>query len=143
MPFTLPTWAAAKLFLKSKKFIIPAIAVALLLAIGGGTYAYLNHQTHEAVKTAVTQSDSKATIKTYQTNDAINARTQEIDRKADDLRNQTTKDFTNARNHVQAAPPQDRNAQAPALLIDTLNELDRLRSSRDAGGVPDPQAAAG
>lgn len=139
----LPAWAAAKLFFKSKKFLIPAAVITLLLAIGGGTYFYLNHQTKELVATKVEQVNSQATIKSYETKDAINTRTIVIDRKFDDLRVRTAQDYTNARNKVEAAPQEDRDAQAPHLLIDTLNDLDRLRRDRDAGGVPDPDVPVG
>ena len=143
MPFALPTWAAVKLFMKSKKFLIPLAVVLLLAAIGGGTYAYLNHSKNEAVAAAVQQADGKATIKTYETKEKIDRRTADIDRKFDDLRVQTTKDYANVRNQVQQAPAEERDAQAPSILIDTLNELDRLRNNRESGGVPDAAVPVG
>lgn len=136
-------WAAAKLFMKSKKFLIPLAIVALLLAIGGGTYFYLKHQTNEAVEAAVEQADSNATITTYKTKDTINTRTVEIDRHFNDLRDRTTQDYANARNNVESAPQEEREAQAPRLLIDTLNQLDRLRAGRESGGVPDADVPVG
>ncbi len=141
--FTLPTWAAAKLFLKSKKFLIPFAIIALLIAVGGGTYFYLNHQKNEAVTAAVTQADSKATIKSYETKDAIATRVIVVDRKFDDLHNRTVKDYANVRTTIETAPVEERDAQAPRLIVDTLNELDRLRASRDESGVPDPVLPVG
>ena len=134
---------AVKSFFTSKKFLIPAAVIALLLAVGGGTYYYLNHQTKELVATKVEQAGNQATIKSYETKDAITTRTIVIDQKFDDLRVRTAQDYTNARNKVEAAPQADRDAQAPALLIDTLNDLDRLRRDRDAGGVPDSDVPVG
>lgn len=139
----LPTWAAAKLFFKSKKFLIPAAVIALLLAIGGGTYFYLNHQQKQAVEAAVTSVNDKATIQTYHTKEIINTRTVEVDRRFDALQRQTIEDYANVRNQIQNAPEAARDAQAPALLIDTLNELDRLRQQRNTGGVPDADVPVG
>lgn len=134
---------ALKGFFTSKKFLIPAAIVLLVLAIGGGTYFYLNKSKNEAVATAVKAADSNATIKSYETKDAIETRTIVIDRRFDDLQRQTIKDYANVRNTVQNAPETDRNAQAPDLLIDTLNQLDRLRANRDQSGVPDADIPAG
>lgn len=139
----LPAWAAVKLFMKSKKFLIPLAVVLLLAAIGGGTYAYINHSKNEAVAAAVAGADSKATIQTYETKDTINNRNVEVDRKFDELRDQTTKDYSNARNRIQQAPAEDRTAQAPRIIIDTLNDLDRLRASREPAGVPDADLPVG
>lgn len=139
----LPAWAGIRMFLGSKKFLIPAAVIALLLAIGGGTYFYLNHQQKQAVAAAVETADTKATIQSYQTKDQIETRTIIIDRKFDDLQRQTIKDYANVRNQVQSAPVPERDAQAPALLIGTLNELDRLRAARDADRVPDSELPVG
>jgi len=140
---SIPTWAAAKLFFKSKKFLIPAAIITLLLAIGGGTYLYLNHQQKEAVSAAVEAADSNATIQTYETKETINTRTIEVDRRFEDLQRQTIKDYANVRNQIEDAPVEERDAQAPPLLIDTLNELDRLRQQRNTGGVPDADVPVG
>lgn len=139
----LPAWATAKLFFKSKKFLIPAAAVTLLLAVGGGTYFYLNHQTKELVASKVEQVNSQATIKSYETKDAINSRTIVIDRKFDDLRVRTAQDYSHARNKIETAPPAEKDAQAPRLLIDTLNDLDRMRADRDSDRVPDTDIPVG
>lgn len=139
-----PTWAAIRLFLGSKKFLIPAAVVALLLAVGGGTYFYLNHQTKQVVATAVENVNKDATIKSYEAKDEIGNRVIVIDRKYDALREQTVKDYANVRNTIQDAPASERDAQAPRILIDTLNELDRLRSEReDPSGVPDADVPVG
>lgn len=144
MPLHIPTWLAVKSFFGSKKFLIPAAIIALLLAVGGGTYYYLNHQTKEAVTTAVAGAAKDATIKSYETKDAIQNRVIVIDRKFDDLHDRTVRDYANVRNTIEAAPISERDAQAPRLIIDTLNELDRLRSEReDTGGVPDADVPVG
>lgn len=141
--FTVPTWAAAKLFFKSKKFLIPAVTIALLLAVGGGTYYYLTNQQEKAVTEAVKSADANATIRTYETKEVIYERTIEVDRKFDALEDQTIKDYSNVRNQIETAPPEVRDAQAPALLIDTLNELDRVRRQRETSGVSDPDVPVG
>jgi citrate lyase gamma subunit len=139
----LPAWAGIKLFLRSKKFLIPLAIVTLLLSVGAGTYFYLNHQQEQAVAAAVKTADDKATIQTYETKEIINTRTIEVDRRFDDLQRQTIKDYANVRNQIEAAPVEERDAQAPALIIDTLNELDRLRQRRNEGGVPDADVPVG
>lgn len=140
---SLPAWATVRAFFGSRRFLIPLGIVLFLLAIGGGTYYYLNQQQKRAVATAVEAADSKATIKSFETKDAIETRTIIIDRRFDDLQRQTIKDYANVRNTVQTAPVDQREAQAPALLIDTLNQLDRLRQARDASGVPDTELPVG
>lgn len=140
---SLPAWATVKAFLGSRRFLIPLAIVLLLLAIGGGTYYYLNQQQKQAVAAAVKAADSEATIKSFETKDAIETRTIVIDRRFENLQRQTIKDYANVRNTVQAAPVDQREAQAPALLIDTLNQLDRLRQSRDANRILDAELPVG
>ena len=139
----LPAMVGIRAFLGSKKFLIPLAIITLLLAIGGGTYFYLNHQQEEAVAAAVETADSNATIRTYETKEIINTRTIEVDRRFDELQRQTIEDYNNVRNQIENAPVEERDAQAPAILVDTLNELDRLRQQRDSGGVPDADVPVG
>ena len=142
----LPALPAGKViwaFLGSRKFLIPLAVVLLLLAIGGGTYYYLNQQQKQAVATAVEAADSKATIASYETKDTIERRTVIIDRKFNDIQRQTTEDYANVRNSIQDAPIDERKAQAPALLIDTLNRLDSMRAARDESGISDAELPAG
>lgn len=139
----IPAMVGIRAFLGSRKFLIPLAIVLLLLAIVGGTYLYLNKQQEQAVTAAVEAADSKATIKSYETKDAIESRTIVIDRRFEDLQRQTTKDYTNVRNDINNAPVEERDAQAPVLIIDTLNELDRLRQQRNASGVPDADVPVG
>lgn len=107
------------------------------LALGVGTYFYLKESTANQVEQAVTNANQGATIKTYQTREEAEAafadRVQPIEKKAE----QTRRDYQNVRNQVQQRPQSERQAAAPPLLIDTLNELDRLRSTRDEGAVSD------
>jgi hypothetical protein len=139
----LPAMVGIKAFLGSKKFLIPVAIITLLLAIGGGTYFYLNHQQKEAVTAAVEAADSNATIQTYETKEIINTRTIEVDRRFEELQRQTIEDYNNVRNQINNAPPADLASPAPPLLIDTLNELDRLRQQRRTGGVPDADVPVG
>lgn len=142
----LPTFAVAKAFLTSKKFLIPAAIVALLLAIGGGTYLYLKHQTSEAVTSAVEKAGASATIQTYQTNDQVSGAYDIIDQKADATERQTIKDYQYVTYRIDAAPAEQKDAAVPPIIIDTLNELDRLRALRDAGpagGVSDAEVPSG
>jgi len=143
MALALPALVGVKAFLGSKKFLIPMAIITLLLAIGGGTYFYLNHQQEQAVEAAVETADAKATIQTYETKEIINTRTIEVDRRFDDLQRQTIKDYSNVRNQIETAPVEEREAQAPALLVDTLNQLDRMRQQRRTGGVPDTDVPVG
>lgn len=139
----LPALTGIKLFFSSKKYLIPLAVVLLVAAIGGGTYFYLKHQTQEAVTTAVEGANSKATIETYRTKEIITTRVVEVDKKFDDLRDRTTQDYANARNQLETAPEADRKAQASPVVVGTLNELDRLRASRDSDRVPEPDVPAG
>lgn len=129
----LPVVARLKSFFTSKRFLIPAAIIALLLAIGGGTYLYLNKQTKEAVTSAVQQADSKATIHTLETVTKVQDATITIDVKMDKLREQTIRDYTNVQSKIDTAPAVEREAQVPVIIIDTLNELDRLRGTREPG----------
>lgn len=125
----------AKAVLTSKWFWA---AIFLVGVIGGVTYT-LNHWKDDAVETAVAGADDKSTIQTYETQETIDGRTQDIDRQYTKRREQTIKDYAHARNRLQTSPEAERNAQAPSVLIDTLNELDRLRVARESDGVPDPE----
>jgi hypothetical protein len=127
-------------FFKSKWLYI-ALAV---IAVGGGTYLYLQHDKKEAVTTAVKAADTTATIKSQAADIVVTTRNQAVDQKMDRLKVQTVKDFTNARATLQAAPASDRDAQAPRVIIDTINDLDRLRAGRDdAGTVSNTEVPAG
>lgn len=118
-------------FFTSKKFLIPLAIVSLLLAIGGGTYFFLNKSKNEAVATAVKGENTKATVQSLETLTKVQDATITIDVKMDKLRDQTIRDYSNVQNRIDNAPIDQRQAQTPALIIDTLNELDRLRSARD------------
>lgn len=122
----------------------PLFYVALaLLALGGGTYAYLNHSQHEAVKAAVAGADSAATIQTYQTKDQAEAALVPLQEKEQAKAAQTQKDYANVRTVIVTAQAPQRNAQVPRLVIDTLNDLERLsRSREDAGAVSQPDVHA-
>jgi len=112
------------------------VALAVL-ALGVGTYFYLKESTANQIEQAVTNANQGATIKTYQTREEAEAvfadRVQPMEQKAE----QTRRDYQNVRNQVQQRPQPERQAAAPPLIIDTLNELDRLRSARDEGAVSD------
>lgn len=129
------TLVAVKAFLTSKKFLIPAAIIAFLLAVGTGTYLYLDHQTEERIEEAVDAADANATIQTLETEGKIRDRSDEIDSKMDELERQTIKDTESVRNQVKNAPKDWRTAPADPVLVDTINELDRLRRNRYANRV--------
>lgn len=140
----LPAWAGIKLFLKSKKFIIGLIVIALIGAVGFGTYKFLNRQVDDKVELAVGKANDDATIQTYETQGQIDTRTIIIDAQMDRLREQTIRDYSNVQNQIQFAPADQKAAPVPPLIIDTLNSLDRLRNDREnKGGVPEPDVPAG
>lgn len=115
----------------------PLFYVALaLLALGVGTYFYLDHAQNKAVATAVANNNSKATIQAYQTKDQAEAQLVPIQAKEQAKTAQTQKDYTNVRTVIVTAQAPQRNAQVPRLVIDTLNDLDRLSAARDASAVP-------
>lgn len=140
----LPAWAGIKLFLKSKKFIIGLIVIALIGAVGFGTYKFLNRQVDDKVELSVDKANNDATIQTYETQGQIDTRTIIIDAQMDRLRDQTIRDYSNVQNQIQFAPADQKAAPVPPLIIDTLNSLDRLRNDReDKGGVPQSDVPAG
>lgn len=126
----------------TSKWLYVGLAV---LALAGGTYMTLNHWKSQAVTTAVKGADQTATVQSQKAGLAADKGAQQVDQKMDKLKVQTVKDYTNARATLRAAPQADRDAQAPAVIIDTINDLDRLRSGRDANpsAVPDPDVPVG
>lgn len=143
MAIQLPAAAAVKAFFLSKKFLIPAAIIALLLAIGAGTYFYLNKQTDEKVETAVEQADMRATNQTLETASEVQNATATIDVKMDQLRNQTIRDYQYVQSRIESAPVEQRQAPVAPLIIDTLNDLDRLREARGADRVSDAELPSG
>jgi hypothetical protein len=130
-------------FFTSKKFLIPAAIIALLLAIVGGTYLAINHQTKQAVAAAVTNVNTTATVQTLQKQAQIQTQYDVITVIGNHQREQITKDYTNVKNTISNAPVAQREAPVPALIINTLNELDRLSlRRRDAGTIP-PDSTTG
>lgn len=128
-----------KALFKSPVFYV----VLAFIAIGGGTYLYLKNDKKEAVAEAVQHADSEATVRTYKAKERVSQKAQAIDDRFDALATQTAKDYAHARAQIDVAPTAERDAQAPALLIDTLNQLDRLRGERDANAVPDADVPVG
>jgi hypothetical protein len=118
----------------------PLFYVALaVLAIGGGTYFTLNHWKNQAVTTAVAGADANATIKTYQTKEQAEAALVPLQEKEQAKAAQTQKDYTNVRTIIVTAPAPQRNAQVPRLVIDTVNDLERVSRERNAASaVPQP-----
>lgn len=119
----------------------PLFYVALaLLALGVGTYVYLDHQTKQAVSSAVQNADSNATIATYQTKEEAEDRLIPLEEKAEQKADQTRKDYAHVRTTIVTATPSSRDAQAPRILVDTVNELERLsRQREDSDRVPDAE----
>ena len=112
--------------------------ILALFALAGGTYAYLNHSTNQQVAAAVKGSNAAATIQTYQTKDAAEAALVPLQQKSAEKAAQTQKDYEHVRRIIYTAPQSDRQAQAPRLIVDTLNELERLSRTRDESPVPAP-----
>ncbi len=144
IPFLAPA-AALKVgsFFKnllSSKWLYVALA---FVALAGGTYLYLKHDKKEAVAAATTGANQKATNVALGTQAAVTDRQQAVEQKFIILREQTIKDYSNARATLNAAPADERQAPAPRLIIDTLNDLDRLRSARDPLAVPDAEVPVG
>lgn len=133
----LETFLASAAIGKAKKAISgllhqPLFYVALLLlAVGTGTYFYLNHQTNQAVKAAVANADSTATIQTYKTKEEAEGRLVPLQEKEQQKAEQTQKDYAHVRTTIVTAPSSSRDAQAPRILVDTVNELERLSRSRE------------
>lgn len=122
--------------LKSKWLYI----ILAVIAIGGGTYAYLNHSTNQAVASAVANSDAKATIDTYKTRDQAEAALIPLNEKAEAKAEQTRKDYQHVRQQVYSHSAPERSQIAPPLIIDTLNDLERMsRSREDTDGVSDAE----
>lgn len=146
MVLALPAASAVKGFFLSKKFLIPAAILALFLAVGAGTYFYIKNQTDEKVTAAVETANSTATIKTFETLDQVTSAYSTIDQKADAKERQTIKDYQYVTYRIESAPMEQKTAPVPPLIIDTLNELDRLRAVREAGhesGIPDAEVPVG
>lgn len=123
-------------------------AALIVIAVGTGTFFYLRWDKENAVEqatvTATTTANQTATVASLEAQTETQQRTQVIDRNYTRLREQTAKDFTNARNFVETQPVEERDAQAPRVLVDTLNELDRLRQGRaDANPVLDAEPPVG
>lgn len=122
-------------------------AALAFIAVGTGTFFYLKHDKENAVEqatiTATENANTNATIRSYETQGEITERVIVIDQNYAAMREQTAKDYANARSTVQNAPVEERDAQAPALLIDTLNELDRLHQARRPDRVHQSESPVG
>lgn len=129
----------------SSKWLYVVLAFA---AIAGGTYFYLKNDKADAVDqatvTATEKANTTATVQSLEAQTKASDRGAVVDREYIVLREQTAKDYTNARNTVETAPAESRDAPAPPLLIDTLNELDRLHQQREhPDSVHQPEAPVG
>ncbi len=118
-----------------KLFTSPWLYVILaFVAIAGGTFFYLKHDKSAAVESArieaTEQANTSATIQSYEAQTETSNRTHQIDQDYQVRREQTARDYANARNSVQDAPVEERDAPAPRVIIDTLNELDRMHQQR-------------
>jgi uncharacterized protein HemX len=130
----LPVGAVAKVggFLKGVVTSPWFWAVLVVAGLGTGTYFYLKNDKKEAVAAATTSADQNATTKSYETDRTVADRTKPIDQAYQQQHDQSIKDYAHVRETITAAPQDERDAQAPALLIRTLNELDRLRALRNS-----------
>lgn len=116
----------------SSKWLYVALAFA---ALAGGTYLYLKHDKESAVDQATViateKANSTATIQSLEAQNTVAGRAAAVDTAYIILREQTAKDYANARNTIEAAPVEDRDAVASPVIIGTLNELDRLHEQRE------------
>lgn len=117
-------------------------AALLLVGVVAGSYVYLKHQTNELVATKIEASQGAATIDAYKTDQQIIYGEQAIDTKFDTIKEIHTKEYNNVRTIIQQAPAEQREAPVPALIIDTLNNLDRLRSDNSVS-LPDDEVPVG
>lgn len=118
-----------------KIFSSPWLYVALVfIAVMVGTFYYLKVDKENAVEQATTEAienaAKEATIESFETKNEIEDRTQEVDEKFIIIRERTVKDFSNARNNVRNKPVDEQVAPTPKLIIDTINELDKLHQQR-------------
>ena len=126
-------------------------AVLLLVGVGGGTYWYLKDDKRDAVEDAENRgaqdANNQANEETRDVENAIEAATDKIIADNARLREQTAKDFERVRGRIETASQQEREAPVAPLIVDTLNELDRLRANRDgdvdAAPVRDANVPAG
>jgi hypothetical protein len=129
----------------TSKWLYIALAFA---AVAGGTYLYLKNDKADAVNqatvTATEKANSSATIQSLEAQTRVSDRAAGVDRDYIAKREQTAKDYANARNTIETAPVEERDAPAPRLLIDTLNELDRMHQRREhPDSVHQPETPAG
>lgn len=129
----------------TSKWLYVALA---FIAIAGGTAYYLKHDKENAVNQATTSATEKAnttaTVKSLEAQNTVAGRTAVVDTAYVVLREQTAKDYANARNSIETAPVEERDAPAPRVIIDTLNELDRLHQQREhPDSVHHPEAPVG
>lgn len=118
----------------------PLFYVALaLLAVGGGTYGYLRYSTNKQVEAAVAGADANATIETYDTINDAELALEPLEQKAEQKAEDTRKGYNDARQKIYQAPQPEREARASALIVRTLNDLERMSRDREAGRVPDAQ----
>lgn len=129
----------------SSKWLYVALA---FIAIAGGTFYYLKNDKENAVDqatvTATEKANTTATVKSLEAQNTVAGRTSVVDTAYVILREQTAKDYANARNSIETAPVEDRDAPASRVIIDTLNELDRLHQQREhPDSVHHPEAPVG
>lgn len=150
----LPALAAVPLLSKAgnlfktiftSKWLYVALA---FIAIAGGTFYYLKNDKANAVDqatvTATQNANNTATVQSLQAQNTVAGRSAVVDTAYVVLREQTAKDYANARNTIETAPVEDRDAVASPVIIGTLNELDRLHQQREhPDSVPHPEAPVG
>jgi hypothetical protein len=118
--------------------------ILLFLAVGAGTYFYLNKSVNNQVEAAVKGADSAATIKTYETKQKVDEATAVVDEKFERRRVATQKEYHNVRTTIIQAAPADRDAPASPVILDTLNRLERMRVGEPSTDrVPDAEVPVG
>jgi uncharacterized protein HemX len=119
------------------------ILVLIALAIGAGGFMVLQNRwlINKNVATQVANHDQNATIQTLTTKSKVDDASAKIDEQFAQKHEKTEKEYIYVRQQIQSAPADARNAPAPAIIVDTLNGLERLHDDA-ASGVPDAHVPA-
>jgi hypothetical protein len=119
------------------------ILILIAITIGAGGFMFLQNKwlINKNVSTQVANHDQKATIQTLTIKSKVDDASAKIDEKFAQKHEKTEKEYIYVRQQIQSAPAGARNAPAPAIIVDTLNGLERLHANAE-GGVPDADVPA-
>lgn len=119
------------------------ILVLIALAIGAGGFMLIQNRwlMNKNVAAQVANHDQNATIQTLTTKSKVDDASAKIDDQYAQKHEKTEKEYVYVRQAIQSAPADARNAPAPAIIVDTLNHLERLHADAESG-VPDANVPA-